>query len=155
LLKAQNKSLVDIAAGKKNQFLGHLEHCMPREGFPNENLSFNCRGLAGSLKITSLYMLVESNQPDIMMLHETMGEEVVIIPQLFSLLKSWEFVGSDARGHSGGLAIGWNPKIVKVISSWGFESGLGLNILSKETGSEVTILNLYGPYQERAFFGKL
>jgi exonuclease III len=77
-------------------------------------LSFNCRGLAGSLKRTSLYRLVELNQPNIMMLQETMGEEVVIIPWLFSLLKTWEFVGSDARGHSGGLAIGWNPKQSKL-----------------------------------------
>jgi hypothetical protein len=51
-----------------------------------------------------------------------------------------------------GLAIGWNPKTIKVISPWGFESRLGLNILYAETGSEVTILNLYGPYRERAPF---
>jgi len=61
-------------------------------------------------------------------------------------------VGSDAKGHSGCLDIGCNTKTIKVVNSWGFESGLGLNIHSEEIGLEVTILNLYGPYQERAPF---
>jgi exonuclease III len=43
-------------------------------------ISFNCRGLEGSIKRTALNRMVESNQPEIMMLHETMGEEFVIIP---------------------------------------------------------------------------
>jgi hypothetical protein len=88
------------------------------------------------------------------MLQETMDEEDMIIPWLFSLLKTWEFVGLDVKGCSRGLAIGWNPQKIKVTSYWGFEYGLGINFLSIETGSEVTVLNLYGPYQERALFGE-
>jgi hypothetical protein len=57
-------------------------------------------------------------------------------------------VGSDAKGHKRGLAIEWNPKIVKVTSSWSFEFVFGINVLFAKIGSEVTILNLYGPYEE-------
>jgi exonuclease III len=59
---------------------------------------FNCRGLAGPLKRIALYRLVDLNQPDIMLLQETMGEEAMIIPCLFSLFKTWEFVGSNSKG---------------------------------------------------------
>jgi hypothetical protein len=63
-------------------------------------------------------------------------------------------VGSYAKGRSGDLTIGWNPKIVKVLNSWGFASRLGLNIQTEETGLGVAYLNLYVPYQERRFFWK-
>jgi len=115
---------------------------------------FNCRGLVGPLKRTSLYRLVDLNKPDIMLLHETMGEEAVIILCLFSLFRTREFVGSYAKGRSGDLTIRWNPKIVKVLNSWGFASRFGLNIQTEEIGLGVAYLNLYVPYQERRFFWK-
>jgi exonuclease III len=62
-------------------------------------LSFNCRGLAGPLKRNSFYRLVELNQPDIMLLYETMGEEAVIIPvfSLYSELGSlWDHMPKGA-----------------------------------------------------------
>jgi hypothetical protein len=61
----------------------------------------------------------------------------------------WSFIGLDAKGRSGGLAIGWNKNKVKMLNSWGFESGLGVEIVCADMGRYFTILNIYGPYQDR------
>jgi len=61
-------------------------------------------------------------------------------------------VGLEVRGRSGGISTGWNPKTVKFIRYWGFEYGIGLNVLSLETFLEVMVLKLYGPYHKRTLF---
>jgi hypothetical protein len=68
------------------------------------------------------------------------------------LFKSCDFVGSDVRGFSGGLAIGWNPKTIKVIRYWGFEYGIGISVLFSKTFLEAMVLKLYGPYQKKTLF---
>jgi hypothetical protein len=60
---------------------------------------------------------VESSQPDIILLRETMGGEALVISLLESLFKNWSFFGVDARGQYGGLAIGWNTINIKVLNS--------------------------------------
>lgn len=70
-------------------------------------LSFNCRGLASSLKKSSLKRLMERIQPDVIFLQETMGDSDSVQLALLSLLLGWDFLALDARGRSGGLAKGW------------------------------------------------
>ena len=89
-------------------------------------LSFNCRGLAGPHKKVALHRLVESSQPDILLLQETMGEEATIVPWLRALSKNWDFVGLDAIGRSGGVVTSWNTNTIKVENYWGFDCGLGV-----------------------------
>jgi len=48
----------------------------------------------------------------------------------------------------GGLAIGWNSRTIKLLNSWGFDSSLGINTCLEDLGMNLTILNVYGPYQE-------
>jgi exonuclease III len=50
-------------------------------------ISFNCRGVASPSKKSSLQSLVESNQPDIILLQEMMGDEAMITPLLEATLK--------------------------------------------------------------------
>ncbi|KAH9318514.1 hypothetical protein KI387_020283, partial [Taxus chinensis] len=83
---------------------------------------------------------------------ETLGAELQISSILESLFKGWMFFASDARGRSGGLAIGWNPQKIRLVSSWGFESGLGLDFFSEEMDMEMLALNIYGPYGDRVDF---
>jgi exonuclease III len=111
--------------------------------------SFNCRGLAGPLKRPALKRVIDSEHPDILLLQETMGEGEEVKSRLISLLPGWNFETLDATGRSGGLEIGWNTHSIQVINSWGFESGLGITILSTELEDFLHIINIYGPCQNR------
>jgi hypothetical protein len=46
-----------------------------------------------------------------------MGESDAIVPLLESLFQKWSFIGLDARSSSGGLAIGWSDRRIKLINS--------------------------------------
>jgi len=115
-------------------------------------LSFNCRGLASSHKKASLKRLVECTRPDILLLQETLGDSSSVKAQLEKLLLGWEFDGLDARGRSGGLATGWRTKDFKCANMVGFDSGLGVQLFSVEFGKLLTVLNIYGPYNNREAF---
>jgi len=114
--------------------------------------SFNCRGVANPSNKISLRRLVELSKPDILLLQETLGELDSIIPLLEILLKQWKFFGIDSKGHSGGLAIGWNTSNIKLINSWGFDSCIGININLEDLGRSFTISNICGPTQGRIPF---
>ena len=86
-------------------------------GFQMKLLSFNCQGLAIPSKRLALQRLLEITRPDIVMLQETLGAEVVIVLLLERLQKGWSFFGLDASGRFGGLAMGWNQKSIKLESS--------------------------------------
>jgi hypothetical protein len=83
-----------------------------------------------------------------LLLQETLGESQVVVSLLESIFPLWSFIGMDAKGRSGGLAIGWNKNKVKLQNSWGFESGLGVEIICVDMGRSFTLLNIYGPYQD-------
>lgn len=78
------------------------------------------------------------------------SEEVVRV--LETLLPGWKFVAVDARGRSGGLASGWKVQSCRCDCSWGIFSGVGLEVWDTEIGKTLTILNIYGPYLNRASF---
>ena len=58
-------------------------------------------------------------------------------------------MASDLRGRSGGLAVGWNPTIIKVNGYWGCESVMGINFLVEDIGLSLVILNVYVPYGDK------
>jgi exonuclease III len=74
-------------------------------------ISFNYRGVASPSKKLSLKRLVDSNHPDIIFLQETLGTSYDVSTLLEALFLSWSFSSLDARGRSGGLALGWNKKM--------------------------------------------
>jgi hypothetical protein len=96
--------------------------------------------------------LVESNQPDIIFLQETLGDRPTVVKVLETLFKNWSFAGTDSRGQSGGLEIGWNTHTIKLKNSWEFDSGLGLEICSADLRMVLIVINVYGPYLERMPF---
>jgi exonuclease III len=115
-------------------------------------LSFNCRGLASPTKKSSLKRLIAVHNPDVLFLQETMGLSEVVIRSLEALLLGWSFVVLDARGHSGGLAMGWRLKRSRCDNAWGFDSGLRLLLFSAELGRTVVLINVYRPYTDRKRF---
>jgi hypothetical protein len=63
-----------------------------------------------------------------------MGSSSDVSHLLETLLKYWIFTCMDANGHSGGLAMGWNPKKVKIQNLWGLESVIGDDVQSHNGG---------------------
>ena len=94
-------------------------------------MSFNCRGLAGPGKKSALIRVLTLEHPDVIILQETLGAGEVIQGKLESWLPGWSFVTLDAKGRSGGLAVGWINSSVKMINSWGSEAVLGVEFFSE------------------------
>ena len=115
-------------------------------------MSFNCRGLAGPGKKSALMRVLALEHPDVLLLQETLGVGVVIQGKLESWFPGWSFVTLDAKGRSGGLAVGWKNNCVKMINSWGSEAMLGVEIFSEDLGISLSVINVYGPYINRAPF---
>ena len=115
-------------------------------------LSFNCRRLAGPGKKPAFIRVLTLEHPDVILLQETMGEGEVIRERLESWLPGWSFVTVDARGRSGGLAVGWKNCRVKMINAWGTEAILGVEVFSEDLGIPLSVVNVYGPYLNRAHF---
>jgi len=84
-------------------------------------MSFNCRGLAGPKKKSALKRVLTLEHPDVILLQETLGDGDIIKDRLESWLSGWSFVTLDARGRSGGLAVGWKTSVMKVNTAWGME----------------------------------
>jgi len=115
-------------------------------------MSFNCRGLAGPKKKSALKRVLTLEHPDVILLQETLGEGDIIKEHLESWFTGWSFVTLDVRGRSGGLAVGWRTSALKVISAWGMESVLGVEVMSVELGISLLVINIYGPYLNRIPF---
>ena len=53
---------------------------------------------------------------------------------------------------SSGLAIGWVSNQIRCENIWGFQSRMGIDVYSRETDRAFTVINIYGPYQDRLPF---
>jgi hypothetical protein len=111
--------------------------------------SFNCRGLVGPLKKPALKRMILTEHLNVLLLQETLGEGVEVEKRLSLLLPDWSFITMNSIGRSGGLAIRWNCRTIKVLNHWGFESGLGITVFSKELEDPLNIVNIYGPCHNR------
>lgn len=58
----------------------------------------------------------------------------------------------DAAGRSGGVAIGWLTSMIRCENFWGFHAGIGIEVYSRDIDRVFTMVNIYGPYQERLLF---
>ena len=99
----------------------------------------------------SFKRLVTLHQSYILLLQESLGLEDVVTIFLKSTFAQLDFIAQDARGHSGGLAIGWNPKNIQIKNSWGCVLGMGLEVYHAMLNTTFTILNVYGSYEEWVF----
>eukprot|EP00253_Pinus_taeda_P033720 PITA_33720 len=115
-------------------------------------LSFNCRGLASAPKKLALQRLFEAEQPNIILLQETLGSAENVTLSLQALAPRWKFIAVDAIGRSGGLAISYNPRTIRIDASWGGLGFMGIDSFSSKLGKSLIILNIYGPYHQRETF---
>lgn len=105
--------------------------------------------MASASKKLALRRLFEVEPSDIIMLQETLGEADLITCSLVSLLLGWHFFAMDSSGRSGGLAIGYNPRTIKVLASWGGHGFIGLDLFPTELSLNLRIINIYGPCHQR------
>jgi len=115
-------------------------------------LSFNCQGMANPLKKLSLQRLFDLHILNILLLQETLRENVTVVNTLESLLLSWSFTAVDAQGRSGGLATSWKQRNCKLKNAWGFSSSIDLTIFSTDLGRSLTVINIYGPHQDMQIY---
>ena len=114
-------------------------------------LTLNVRGLGGLAKKKSLRILISSLSPDVILLQETMTS---IYPALFAFSKlcpGWEFCAIKAKGLSGGILSGWNPKLLNC-KAFHTAAGILLKASLRSSPLELSILNCYGPYINRDSF---
>ena len=69
-------------------------------------ITLNCRGLASKPKKLAVCRLVEVQHVDVLFLQESMGIGHLLVVDLESMLKGWNFIYLDARGKYGGLPLG-------------------------------------------------
>lgn len=115
-------------------------------------LSYNYRGMGSSPKKLALHKLFDTEDVDIIMLQETLGEAEHITRIPGSLKPGWKFLSLDAFGQSGDLAIGYNPYTINIRASWGGISFIGMDIFSAELGMDLRVINMYGPCQGQEAF---
>lgn len=76
-----------------------------------------------------------------------MGTRENVKKALESWLSGWVFEIVDAAGKSRDLAIGWLTKKIRCENIWGIQSGIGVDVYSRESDRAFIVLNIYGPYQ--------
>lgn len=81
-------------------------------------LSFNCIGFVSGSKKLALRALVKSYEPDVLMMQETLGVGDEKKGALNKNFPGWCFRTSDAKGRSGGLAMGIRGGRVKELNTW-------------------------------------
>jgi hypothetical protein len=81
-----------------------------------------------------------------------MGTNEKVKEALESWLPGWVFEVVDAVGKSGGLSIGWMSSQIRCENIWGFQYGMGIDVYNRETYRAFTVINIYGPYQDRLLF---
>eukprot|EP00253_Pinus_taeda_P005582 PITA_05582 len=75
---------------------------------------------------------------------------------LSSIASGWLFSALDSSGRSGGLAIGYNPASIKALGTWGGPGFLGLDLFSADLGTNLRVINIYGPcHQRESFWNRL
>lgn len=114
--------------------------------------SFNCRGLARPEKKLALCRLILTSPIDVIFLQETLGPADTITHLLEAMLPRWRFIGIDANGSSGGLALRYNIRSTKLCNCWGALGHIVVDLFASDLGLEMRVINVYGPFQHRLDF---
>ena len=58
----------------------------------------------------------------------------------------------DVWGRLGGLAMGWNTRVVKALNIWAMDCVLRMTLQGLDQGVPMDVFNIYGPYLNRIPF---
>lgn len=115
-------------------------------------LSYNCKGLASAPKKLVMKRLIETESIHIIMLQETLCSAEQISKTFQSLTPGWSFIALDATSRSSSLAIGVNPRSIRIDATWGGTGYLGLDFFSADLGMNLRIVNVYAACNHREQF---
>ncbi len=115
-------------------------------------LSSNFQGIASPEIKLALRRLLKFEHIDVVFLQETLGLAEAITHHLESMLPGWFFQALDVNGHSGGIVLGYNPRSIKLCNIWGDIEYIGADIFSFDLGTNIRLINVYGPFHDREIF---
>ena len=114
-------------------------------------LSLNIHGLGGLTKIKSFGSLLSEIKLDMVFLQEKMRDHSQALLSFSKVKPGWEFCARDSHGLCGGILTGWDPSMVHCkffVSLF----GILVKVLLRNQSLDLTCLNFYGPYHNRAVF---
>ena len=114
-------------------------------------LSLNVRGLGGLAKQKIIRHMFSSFSPDVILLQETMTSSYSALLSFSKLCPGWEFCALSSIGLSGGILSRWNLKLLKC-KAYYTVVGILLKAMIRGSSFSLSILNCYGPYQDRENF---
>eukprot|EP00253_Pinus_taeda_P035371 PITA_35371 len=108
----------------------------------------NIRGLGAGPKYLALKHIFYSARPKIILIQETMHDRLSSISYFRKMFPSWYMMAIDACGHSGGLAVLWNPLWIRTNA---YKCFAGIMISATFWGHRlpINVLNTYAPYLHR------
>jgi hypothetical protein len=114
-------------------------------------LSFKTRGVGVPQKKLSLKRHITSLKPNVKLIQETIcsGEKAKEI--FSSWLENWSFCTIHVEWILGGILTGWSPDF-KSLSSSSFPSSLSVNSRFKYSDNVFSVINIYGPYDDRVSY---
>jgi hypothetical protein len=86
-------------------------------------------------------------------LQEMMGARKNLVEDLGKLCKYWEFLAIDVNGSSRGLIPIWKTRNILLLNSFVIAAGIYIDLQGQELGYNNTMINYYGPYEDRKTFG--
>lgn len=109
--------------------------------------SMNIQGLWGQHNKLNLNQFLEMGKPNMPFIHETMGKGDYIVYELKKLYVAWGFLALDSNRLSRGLVTIWNQRWT-LINSYSILSNICTKSINKSKGFLITILKVYGPYED-------
>lgn len=111
-------------------------------------LFWNVRGLGNPGRRRQLIEVVKENKIDVICLQETIRVSFKMRElNSFCSNKDFEWLTKPAVGHSGGLLLGINSDLFKILDRDVGEFCLGMVLESKLDNKRWVIYNIYGPVQ--------
>eukprot|EP00253_Pinus_taeda_P034846 PITA_34846 len=68
------------------------------------------------------------------------------------MFPGWHFQAIDVNGRLGGIALGYNPRSINIMCTWGGIGFIVVDIYSTELRTEIRTINIYGPCYHRENF---
>lgn len=114
-------------------------------------MNLNLRGVGGGPKLYAFRRLLALINPNLILLQETLCDELKARSFINSVLPSWHVCSVGATGRSGGLLSAWNPTLF-LFNSFTLGGGILLLGRSRVFDGTLNVFNCYGPQGEKCAY---
>jgi hypothetical protein len=152
LKHAQDRAIKEVNQGKQRLLVRVLrENKNPFLGFLMKILSLNVQSLGDQAKKLALKRIINLNSSKVVFIQELMGSGDSLVRDLRNMFVYWEFIALDAQIFLGGLITSWSSKLI-LFNSFIVFSSLCTNFFSHSFGMNLSLMNIYGPYEGKEEF---